>query len=158
WCYEVESIRLQKLLLMPHRQNTVHIKYKLLDATEPVRLELSPAIHFRPHEGKVSESLPNPFALSIVEDRYEIRGPDAYPALRLRLMGENASLTLNRGILSDQHYRVEANRGYDSQGTLWSPGHFNATLKPGQEIALIASTEPWTTIDAVTAEQSFPAE
>jgi predicted glycogen debranching enzyme len=158
WCYEVQKIRLQKLVIMPHRQNTVHIKYKLLSGTEPVKLELSPAIHFRPHEGRVSDPLPGPFALSIVEDRYEIRGPEAYPPLRLKLVGEGASLTLNRGIVTDQHYRLEANRGYDSQGTLWSPGYFMATLKPGQEIALIASTEPWTTIDAVTAEECLPAE
>ena len=41
WTYEIEGVRFEKRVLMPHLQNTTHINYRLL-SDEPVRLELSP--------------------------------------------------------------------------------------------------------------------
>jgi predicted glycogen debranching enzyme len=55
-------------------------------------------------------------------------------------------------------YRSEAERGYVSQGVLWSPGYFSAELHPGQKVTLIASTEPWTTIMALQADEAQMAE
>ena len=37
-----------------------------------MRIELRPALHFRPHEGLVSVPPTEPYTLVIVEDRYEI--------------------------------------------------------------------------------------
>jgi predicted glycogen debranching enzyme len=158
WRYEIGDLVLEKHLLMPHRQNTVHITYKLLTGPEPLQLELRPAIYFRPHEGRISEALSEPYSLTIVEDRCEIRGQAEYPPLRLQLCGEGAALTLDRGIIKDQFYRVEARRGYDAQGMLWSPGYFTAALLTGHDATLIASTESWTTISALTPEEAQPAE
>jgi len=47
-------------------------------------------------------------------------------------------------------YRVERSRGYEWTGDLWSAGSFRITLAPGQEVALVASTESWDTIDALS--------
>ncbi|MGH9853863.1 MAG: amylo-alpha-1,6-glucosidase, partial [Blastocatellia bacterium] len=99
-----------------------------------------------------------PYTLVIVEDRYEISGKHDYPPLRLRLFGESAALTLDRGLIKDQHYRVEARRGYDSQGVLWSPGYFTANLTLDEDATLVASTESWATIDALTPHEALPAE
>ena len=46
WEYDVEGVRFEKRVLMPHLQNTTHVSYTLL-STEPVRLELRPLIAFR---------------------------------------------------------------------------------------------------------------
>jgi predicted glycogen debranching enzyme len=45
-------------------------------------------------------------------------------------------------------HRVEQSRGYDARGDLWSPGYFQVRLRPGEEAILVASTDPWETIDA----------
>jgi len=158
WRYEIGDLVLEKHLIMPHLQNTVHVTYKLLSGERPVQLQLRPAIYFRLHEGLVSEPLSDPYTLTIVDDRYEIRGKADYPPLRLQLKGEAAALTLDRGIIKDQFYRIEARRGYDSQGVLWSPGYFTATLAAGAGATLIASTEGWTTITALSPEEALPAE
>ncbi|MCG3160879.1 MAG: hypothetical protein JMDDDDMK_01955 [Acidobacteria bacterium] len=158
WRYEINGLTLEKRLLMPHLQNTVHVTYQLLSGVEPVRLELRPAFHFRPHEGRVSDPLPEPYTLTIVEDRYEIRGRPEYPPLRLRLRGREVALTLDWGVIKDQFYRAEARRGYDSQGVLWSPGYFQVTLNPGEDVTLIASTESWPTIFAISSHEAPPAE
>lgn len=158
WRYEVDDVVLEKHLLLPHRQNTVHLTYRLLSGRGPVRLELRPAICFRPHEGRVSEPLTDAYTLTIVEDQYEIKGKAEYPSLRLRLSGTDAALTLDRGVIKDQFYRLEAKRGYDAQGVLWSPGYLTSTLLPDQATTLIASTESWTTISALAPEEALSAE
>ncbi|MGH9768823.1 MAG: glycogen debranching enzyme N-terminal domain-containing protein, partial [Blastocatellia bacterium] len=158
WRYELGGVTLEKHLLMPHLQNTVHITYRLISGPPAVRIELRPAIHFRPHEGRISDPLTERYTLVIVEDRYEIIGKPDYPPLRMYLHGEDASLTLDRGVIKDLFYRAEARRGYDSQGVLWSPGYFGVTLKPDQDATLIASTESWATLSALTPRQALHAE
>jgi predicted glycogen debranching enzyme len=158
WRFEFGDVALEKRLLMPHLQNTVHITYRLVSGSGPARLELRPAIHFRPHEGLISDPPTEPYTLTIVDDRYEITGKPDHPRLRLRLLGDDASLTLDRGVIKDHFYRVEDRRGYDSQGVLWSPGAFNVTVKPDQGATLIASTESWATIFALSPDESLPAE
>src|SRR5215470_2070233 len=143
WRFEFGGVALEKRLVMPHLQNTVHVTYRLISGSGPAQVELRPAIYFRPHEGRVSDPPAEPYTLVIVDDRYEIIGSPDHPRLRMRLLGENASLTLDRGIIKDLFYRVEERRGYDSQGLLWSPGYFNVTVKPDQDATLIASTESW---------------
>ncbi len=56
-------------------------------------------------------------------------------------------------------YAVEARRGYESVGDLWSPGFFGADLSlDGEAVALTASTEPWEVIGRCTAEEALAAE
>ncbi len=158
WRFEIGDVTLEKRVMMPHLQNTVHVNYRLISGNSSARIELRPAIHFRPHEGRISDPLPEPYTLVITEDRYEIIGGTEYPPLRMRLLGDAASLTLDRGVIKDVFYRVEARRGYDSQGVLWSPGYFNVTLRPGRDATLIASTESWATIYALSPSEALPAE
>ncbi len=158
WQFEIGETVLEKHLLMPHRQNTVQVIYKMLAGAGPVKLELRPALYFRPHEGHVDEPLTEPYTLLIVEDRYEIRSRQDHPPLRLRLLGENAALTLKRDYIRDLHYRVEARRGYDAQGVLWSPGYFSTELSVDRTATLIASSEAWETVDALAPQEALLAE
>src|SRR5690242_17944791 len=50
WEYEWEGMRVEKRVLMPHGQNTVHVTYRLLGGPEDSMLELHPAVHFRNYE------------------------------------------------------------------------------------------------------------
>jgi predicted glycogen debranching enzyme len=158
WRFEIGDFVLEKYVLMPHRQNTVQVSYKLLAGAGPVKLELRPALYFRPHEARVDEPLVQPYTLMIVGDRYEISGRQDYPPLRLRLLGEDAALTLKRGFVRDLHYRIEARRGYDAQGVLWSPGYFTTELALEQPATLIASSEDWATVEALAPEEALHAE
>lgn len=55
-------------------------------------------------------------------------------------------------------YRTERNRGYEWQGSLWSPGYFRADLGEGDRTTLVASTEEWDTIRGLSPEGVFRAE
>jgi predicted glycogen debranching enzyme len=157
WTYRVGAIGIEKRVLMPHGQNTVHITYRLIAGEGAIRLSLRPSLHFRPYEAPVNASPAEAFTLSVIERRYEISaGPDL-PALRLMLHGERGALTLEPRT-SDVSYRMEKLRGYDSVGKLWSPGYFRADLTLDQTVTLIGSTEPWEVVEALTPAEALRAE
>jgi len=158
WDYEVRGIRVQKRVLMVHMQNTVHLTYHLLSGPGSLRLELRPLMNFRSHSAPVSEPLQEPYQLSITGERYEISAAPDFPPLRLLLQSAAGAFTVDRETVHSIFYRSEVERGYESQGVLWSPGYFSAELHPGQKVTLIASTEPWTTILALQADEASMAE
>jgi predicted glycogen debranching enzyme len=158
WRYEAGGLVLEKRLIMPYGQNTVHITYRLAAGAGTLRLGLRPAVHFRSHDAQVSTVSTRRYVLTAEEDRYEISGGQDAPCLRLKVYGEAAAFTFDRRSSSTIHYWTEQNRGYESQGSLWSPGYFRADLAPGSEATLVASTENWETIAALTPAAAAEAE
>jgi predicted glycogen debranching enzyme len=153
WTYEVDGIRIEKTLHMPYRQNTVHVSYRLLAGPPGVRLRLRPGIHFRPHEAPLHSPRPLSYALTVKDDLYEVDSGGEYPPLRLRTAGPPASFIFQPLAIPEVVYRVEARRGYDARGTLWSPGYFRFELERGDTATVIGSTERWETVLAMdTAE------
>src|SRR5258706_101350 len=72
WRYDLSGVRIEKRVLMPHQQNTVHVSYRLLSGSGPVRLKLRPALHFRPLEGSVHDAMAEPRTITAVDDRLEL--------------------------------------------------------------------------------------
>jgi len=157
WRYEFLGAELEKRLLMPHQQNTVHIAYRLTRGDPGLKIVVRPSVHFRPHDAPVDQPLGEPYVLTATENRYEIRAP-ALPVLRLVMHGPGAAFMVEPLRIDNVLYRVELARGYESTGDLWSPGYFAVTL-PGESAAtLIASTEAWDTILALTPDEARDAE
>jgi predicted glycogen debranching enzyme len=158
WRYEVDSLVLEKRLVMPHGQNTAFINYSLLSGNESVRLVLRPSIHFRPHEQPVSVELDSSYTLTVGNDRYEISAGNGLPPLRLILEGQNAALTVDRIRIEQVAYRIEGNRGYPARGDLWSPGFFHVELHKDAGATLIASSEPWENMRALAPVGALESE
>jgi len=160
WRYEVEGWTLEKRIVMPHRQNTVHVLYRLLagPAEGPVRLELEPIIHFRGHEEPVDCKLDLPYALSVTDNRYELKVPGSFPPLRLRPSGGSPAFTIVGQKVIDMHYQMEESRGYAATGKVWSPGYFALDLPLRGEAAVSGSTEAWETVLALAPAEALAAE
>ena len=158
WRYEVDGFVLEKRLILPYRQNTVHVTYLLLAGKGSLRLGLRPAMHFRSHDAQVSERRSVNYTLSVFEDQFEITGPAGLPVLRLIVHGPSTAFTFDRRETSLIPYRTERNRGYEWQGSLWSPGYFRVDLREGDRTTLVASTEKWETIRALSPEGTYRAE
>jgi predicted glycogen debranching enzyme len=158
WRYEIEGFVLEKRLLMPNKQNTVHVTYQLLSGKGVLRLNLRPAIHFRPHDEAACLLQTVRYRLSVYEDQFEISGEEHHPILRMFLHGPSTAFTFDRKETSTIPYTTELNRGYICQGSLWSPGYFRTNLEQGQQTTLVASTEGWETIRALSPEASYRAE
>jgi predicted glycogen debranching enzyme len=155
WRYEFDSLVLEKRVLFLYGQNTVHISYHLLSRQEDVKLELRPSIHFRGHEEAVNVPLQEGYHLNATRDRYEINVEGTLPLLRLVLHGEHSAFVYDGGARREVFYEKEAERGCPSRGSLWTPGYFNVDLRPRRDATLIASTEWWSTMLALTPEEAL---
>ena len=158
WRYEVGGFVVEREIRMPHRQNTVHVTYRLARGTGDVRLTLRPSLNFRPHHAPVSTPLRGSYAFTAVEGRYELSAGTKLPRLRLLLHGDHAAFTIDGKIVEQIRYQDEAQRGEAARGDLWSPGYFRIDLAPGQEATLIASTESWEAIQALSPPDARGAE
>jgi predicted glycogen debranching enzyme len=172
WRYEVAGWTLEKRLVMPHRQNTVHVIYRLLAAPSAgsdagsdtgsdagqLRLELEPTMHFRGHEEPVDAPLNRPYSLTFTEDRYELQVPGSFPPLRLWPRGAAPTFTVVGQKAIDMYYQLEESRGYAATGKVWSPGFFGLDLGLHGQAAVIASTEGWETVRAMEPGEALAAE
>jgi predicted glycogen debranching enzyme len=160
WRYEGDGLVIEKRVLMPHRQNTVHLTYRLCQAPGPVRLEMRPFLHVRHYESPLSDALPAPYAVTAVDGRFEVLPGADLPTLRVLLYGSQSALTLEGSHLRNS-YLEEERRGHDHEATLWSPGYFPVDLAPdpgAADATLVASTESWPTVEALTPGPAVQTE
>ncbi|HEY0777102.1 MAG TPA: amylo-alpha-1,6-glucosidase [Gemmatirosa sp.] len=164
WTYRLgaadAAMTIEKRLLMPYRQNSVHITYTLTGSAS-ARLELRPVLDFRGYEAEV--------ATTAADQHYHLRAEDEHyvvtlderpelPPLRLGFFGADATPTLDPLRTPDLLYRVEESRGYADRGALWSPGHFALHLAPDVPVTLIASAERADVMRALTPADAAAAE
>ncbi len=159
WRFEAGGAAVEKRIFMPHQQNTVYVNYRLVEGKEKVRLKLRPALHFRPYDAPVGSVHYGAYSLHSHEHRHEISVAGSnLPPLRLFLQGRRKAFTLEIALLENLRYRVEESRGYESHGSLWSPGYFRADLTPDDDVTLIGSTETWDTMLALRPAEALNAE
>jgi predicted glycogen debranching enzyme len=158
WRYQIGRVVLEKRVFMPHMQNTVFVTYRMISGGGMVRLEVAPSVHFRPHEAPVSATPQSRYQLTSQDDRYELSAGSDLPSLKLMMSGGDPSFTMESKTIEDVLYRVEERRGYESSGTLWSPGHFSVDLVKGEEATLVASCEDWETATALRPHEALAAE
>ena len=147
WTFHTAEWTLEKRLRLPNGQNTVLLTYELLAGPASLELELHFWVNFRPHDAPVSAKQSGHFALTAQEQGYELTGDPDQPTLRLAM--PDAILSFHRRTVADLLYETEQRRGYDSSGSLFSPGCFETRLSPGQQTTLVASAESWATMLAL---------
>lgn len=171
WRHRVGPALIEKRILLLHRQNTVHVTYRLLEGADVARVEARIGLNIRPHDDPVSTPLKLPYTLSMTDDRFEVHAhahfhgdfePDAL-MLRLHLWGARPYMALAPGVTRGVYFRIEAGRGYSDTGDFWTPGAFRFDLRAGREVTLGASAEPWDTFlalepDAARSAESFRRE
>jgi len=165
WEFVIGPVVLERRVVMPHRQNTTAIVYRLLEGDAPVTLELRPSVHFRNYEMEVTARMQTGYRLAAT-DPYEIScdpvpaaGPGAaLPPLRIALYGDMPVYRRDERLRDALHYRVEHERGYDSAGSLWSPGYFTLTLAPERTVAIVASAEAREVMLAMTPGEMIEAD
>ncbi len=154
WRFELGEIVIEKQVLLVYGQNTAHITYRLVSAPGPVELKVRPSMHFRHHETQVCEALGDEYVLRICGKQFEIQAGLALPPLRMTLHGLPAQFTHHGGAHREVYYFKEAERGNAPRGVLWTPGAFTVSMRPGQEVTLIASTETWNILLALSPAEA----
>ncbi len=156
WRFRHGAVAVEKRLVMPHRQNTTHVIYRLRGGGAGVSLELRLFVHIRPHEGDVSGEPGAPYTLTAIENQFELSAPGV-PRLRLSA-GEGANFTVESRVVDGVVYRVEQARGYPAVGSLHSPGYFTLALDGDTAATLTVSTETWEAIHALSQAEARQAE
>jgi predicted glycogen debranching enzyme len=159
WKYEKNGIRLEKRVLMPHLQNTAYTMYRLIEGPPGLHLKLRFALHFRHHEGLLTEQVSDQWSVKLDHVRQiEIRDGRDFPPLRMSLAGTSIRLERDVEMLPHMLYRIEQSRGYEYEGKLWSPGLIHIELVPGEDCGIIASVESWSAIEALPFGDAWKAE
>jgi predicted glycogen debranching enzyme len=157
WRFEHERFTLEKRVLLPYLQNTVHVTFRLVDGDERLPLRLGLVVHNRSHDAPVNTPLPMPFVLERAKLGHELSVRDL-PCLRLALLGSAAPFIDERRNLAQRVYAIEQSRGYETHGVPWTVGYFKAEVTRTQPVTLIASTEPWEIVAALQPEDALRAE
>ncbi|HEU5059853.1 MAG TPA: amylo-alpha-1,6-glucosidase, partial [Kofleriaceae bacterium] len=157
WVFRGGGVAIERRLVLPYRQNTVFLRYRLLEGP-PVRVELRPAVHFRSHDAPVSVELGEPYTLTACDGRFELRGAVDLPPLRLSMLGHRSAFMVDGRRTPEILYSIEESRGYESRGQLYTPGEFRAELTADSPVALVASVEPWETIRTMSPDDALRAD
>ncbi|MDO8542490.1 MAG: amylo-alpha-1,6-glucosidase [Opitutaceae bacterium] len=159
WRYDVQGVVIEKRIIMPYLQNTVHVTFTLLSKAEGIFLELRPSVHFRPFEGHVGPPCGEGYEIRALGHRFEINAPkDNYPALRLYVATKYSRFIHEGGAAREIVFPRDAERGFEARGALWTPGYFPAAFEPDVPVTLVASTEDWHTVFALDPEAAFATE
>ena len=157
WRYAVGAVVVEKRILMPHGQNSVHVLYELVAGADFARLDVTLAAHHRSHDAPVEEPLVERPPLVRTPLGYEL-GAGEPPPLRLIIDATHAWLGEPSTAWPERRYAVEESRGYMGTAGAWTPGVFALELRAGQRVALSASTEPWEVLTALDWPAALAAE
>lgn len=162
WLYRVGDWLVEKRLLLVHMQNTVYLRFRLLaepagTSTDTIGLRLRPAMHFRAHNAPLSRQMES-YTLSLTGDRFEVSSSGPLPSLKMRVESERQTFRTFPEREDKANYRWEAARGYEASGSRWSPGYFEVLLSKQSPAFLVASSEPWETMNAVEPGRAWAYE
>ncbi|WP_263409796.1 amylo-alpha-1,6-glucosidase [Terriglobus tenax] len=157
WRYRCDGNVIEKRVCMVHLQNTTYITYTLLEG-EGGRLQVQTAMQVRSHDGALWDLPQDRYRWSGVAQGFELRVGDDLPPVKIAWRSDDGGFELRTERLDNLRYRVEQSRGYDWQGSLWSPGIFAAELRQGKASSLAVSTEDWEKVEALSPGAAFAAE
>ncbi|NLE00668.1 MAG: glycogen debranching protein, partial [Fibrobacter sp.] len=150
WRFQIQDVSIEKRIVMAHMQNTVYITYTILSSPEQCTLTLLPLIQFRQHDQPPSTDDKSSYIFTARSDRYEISSETSSITLKLYMHAPVKKFILEGGVRKNVFHVIEAQRGYEAAGSLWSPGVLKTTLKSGESATIIASSESWEAIMALS--------
>ncbi|HLH04630.1 MAG TPA: amylo-alpha-1,6-glucosidase [Bryobacteraceae bacterium] len=156
WTYEVEGSVIEKRVVLPHRQNTSYVNYRLVSGP-PLKMQLRVAVNMREHEAPVNNKI-EPYLFTVRDHTYELKCSGDIPPLRMKLLAKAGAVTVDPHEIHDVTYEVERSRGYIWRGDLWSPGYWTVELDSSHDVTLVASTESWEILSALTPRAAWDAE
>lgn len=140
WRYRADGIELTKHIVLSRTKNTVLIKYCIHEGCEPFTLRLQPFLAFR-----------NIHALRAVDPDFFADNEIIPNGIRCATHGDDTPLFLQTSTQAefanapdwyhDVEYSEERDRGYESREALYVPGHFDVTVRAGDEVVFAAGTE-----------------
>lgn len=138
WVYSLADARLEQRIWMAHGHNTTYLTYTLARASDSMWLKLTPFCTYRDYHTHQRGGW-QPEVISL-KGGYEIRASaETQP---YRIVVDRGRMALSGEWYWNFRHREEKQRGLDEVEDLYMPGYFNVTLRPGETLTVICSTEP----------------
>jgi predicted glycogen debranching enzyme len=150
--YRTEDYTLSKSILMIQGENTVLVRYHLMQGSSLVTLRINPLLAFRRHhEFKQEDAYLNPTPSSIFHG-FQIKPYHGLPALFIQASRKPA-FHADPNWYRNFEYSAEAERGYDHHEDCFCPGRLEIRLHPGENVIVSASLNEQTNLTGAWEEE-----
>lgn len=139
WIYSCGHAVVKKELLFAAAENTLLIRYTLLEAPCPVTLRLTPLLAFRNMHWLSKKNEHVNHHITEVAGGIATTLYPGYTPVYLQLSG-CPGFTHAADWYYNIEYPEEQQRGYDFHEDLYTPGYFEVPLAPGQSVVFAAGT------------------
>jgi predicted glycogen debranching enzyme len=152
--YRVGGVLLQKELILDTNRDRVMIRYTLLDAHSPTKIQIKPFLAFRGYHNlsKANDTINKEY--SKVPNGAAFQLYPQYNPLYLQLSKKN-KFHYQPDWYNNFEYIMERERGYEYQEDLMLPGYFEFDIEKGESVIFSAGL---TEADPNTRQRAFEKE
>jgi predicted glycogen debranching enzyme len=138
--YRVGGVILKQERLLVHYEEQFLMKLTILEASEPMKIQVRPFLAFRNIHQLTHANLSADTKVEPVENGIRSKMYDGFPYLNLQFSTKNEFVPVPDWYLGVE-YIEEQKRGYDYKEDLFTPGFFEFRAKEGDSIVFSASTK-----------------
>ena len=137
--YEVSDIKIEKTVAMVYGENTTLVIYDVINAPHPFTFELTPLFSVRGYHSLMHANEAVHKEASFSNDVFKTKLYDGTPDIFVKVPGSS----FDHSPIWYYHfnYDIEKDRGLDFVEDLFTQGSFSVSLKEGDSLGLIISTE-----------------
>jgi len=138
--YRVGNVLLKMERLFVHDEEQLLIRYTILDATEPMKLQIRPFLAFRSIHELTHANLAANTRIDKIKNGIRSKLYEGFPFLNLQFSRKADFVHVPDWYLGVE-YIEEQKRGYDYSEDLFTPGFFELDAVKGNSIVFSASTK-----------------
>ncbi len=138
--YRVGGVILKQERMLVHYEEQLLIKYTVLEASEPMKLQFRPFLAFRNIHQLTHSNLSANTKVDYIENGIESKMYDGFPSLKMQFSTNVEFIPVPDWYLGVE-YLEEQKRGYDYSEDLFTPGFFELKAQKGDIIIFSASTK-----------------
>jgi predicted glycogen debranching enzyme len=138
--YRVGGVILKQERLLVHYEEQLLIRYTILEASEPMKLQFRPFLAFRNIHKLTHYNLAANTKVDFIENGIKSKMYEGFPSLKMQFSAEVEFIPVPDWYLGVE-YPEEQKRGYDYSEDLFTPGFFELKAKKGDIIVFSASTK-----------------
>lgn len=138
--YRVGGVELRKEMLWLHDVDRLMIKYTLLEATSPTRLQLRPFLAYRSIDSLSHANMEASGHSTPTDGGVSVKPYANMPALYMQIDSPNEFIPAPDWYY-DFEYSKEAERGYECREDLLTPGIFEFPIAKGESVIISCSLE-----------------
>jgi predicted glycogen debranching enzyme len=138
--YRVGGVKLKQERLLVHYEEQFLVRYTVIEASEPMKLQVRPFLAFRNIHELTHANLAANTKVDFIQNGIKAQMYDGFPELHMQFSAKAEFIHVPDWYLGVE-YTEEQKRGYDYSEDLFSPGFFEFEAKEGDSIVFSASTK-----------------